>query len=361
MNISVIGGGWSGLVVARMLTDRGHEVALYHDQPALGGMLHVGELHGVPVDMGPHIFHDPPGFVWDWVGRHVAAWHDVKGYTGQVVLKRGRPVRFPPSMCDDDILKFRPVKSDHPPTTLKELIWQKYGKRVWKLIYAKYTRRLWKTRDIKLWKFIGLADGEIPQGAQVFGANERVAYPVGGWRRVVNTIWPRPWTSGLVSQESLDDEIVIDTSPLLPLSSWRPATFTAHVSLDMGCGVRYDNRHGHPLREIDQSLIAGAHHGGSLRRVRVAQDLKPIHYSPPVLTVQTDHAYPRPGLDGQVNSAWAMLPAHVWPFGRGGLHVYDNMAHVVRGARVLAEWINDGTEKTQDRLAHLRGILGGWA
>jgi hypothetical protein len=242
-----------------------------------------------------------------------------------------------------------------------EMILQRYGQQTWDLVYRDYTERLWGRDDIGLWSFVSEEPGRIPKTSEYLTANSRVAYPCNGWRHVVEHIWPFAWKHGRVDVEHVDADVIIDTSPKLYGGAWRQASFSAHADPALPCIVEYRTKGPSHLRTINQSRIAGCYMPDQLS-INVSQYSTIDHDGPLYATAcHTSNAYPMPGLDAEIENVWQSLPDNVWPFGRGGLHVYDSMANVVSGAMRLMDMIK-GQEHgpTIEELHELRAIVGGW-
>ena len=58
-NITILGGGVSGLAAAYELLKRGHTVKVIEKSRQVGGLAKTIEWCGRPIDMGPHIYHTP--------------------------------------------------------------------------------------------------------------------------------------------------------------------------------------------------------------------------------------------------------------------------------------------------------------
>lgn len=361
MNVGVIGGGWAGCVVARMLHDQGHSVMIYHDEPALGGMLAVGSLYGVPIDKGPHLLHTRDQTVIEWVDQF-GLLRKVEGYTGQTVLANGNLVHFPPCLKDSDVMTFDPKPSDKPITTLKEKIVHRYGPDVWQKQFESYAFRLWGRygAELELWNQVCLEGNDIPEESTVFPENEYVCYPVVSWREIVEEIWPYDWISEHVDYQTtpMTHDLIIDTSAILTPDHWRAAWFAAKTFChELGYGVQfYADWHSHRLRTINQSLIARPK-----RKHTVAIEQYWVYIKNNMFDFQEAFAYPLPTEEAIIEDAWSLLPDYVWPFGRRGLHVYDSMAQVVQAARTLVQLIEMGAPKTPKTLRQLRSIVGGYA
>jgi UDP-galactopyranose mutase len=72
MNISIIGAGFSGAVIARELAEAGHAVNVFESRSHTGGnsYSYVDEESGITVHKyGPHIFHTDNERVWEYVIR----------------------------------------------------------------------------------------------------------------------------------------------------------------------------------------------------------------------------------------------------------------------------------------------------
>ena len=75
MNILLVGAGFSGAVIARVLAEAGHRATVIDARSHAGGNCHTERdaQTGVMVHRyGPHIFHTDDAEVWDYVTRFAA-------------------------------------------------------------------------------------------------------------------------------------------------------------------------------------------------------------------------------------------------------------------------------------------------
>ena len=68
-DITVLGGGVSGLASAYELLKRGHKVRIIEKSNQLGGLAKTINWCGRPIDMGPHIYHTPDKDIQDYWER----------------------------------------------------------------------------------------------------------------------------------------------------------------------------------------------------------------------------------------------------------------------------------------------------
>ncbi|AOS82832.1 UDP-galactopyranose mutase [Chlorobaculum limnaeum] len=69
-NISIVGAGFSGAVIARELANAGHKVVVYDSRDHIGGNCHTERDLATDIMMhvyGPHIFHTSNDYVWNYV------------------------------------------------------------------------------------------------------------------------------------------------------------------------------------------------------------------------------------------------------------------------------------------------------
>lgn len=70
MNVSVVGAGFSGAVIARELAQAGHQVVVFDTRPNVAGNCHTqrdAETNVMVHIYGPHIFHTSNERVWNYV------------------------------------------------------------------------------------------------------------------------------------------------------------------------------------------------------------------------------------------------------------------------------------------------------
>ena len=67
MQIHVLGGGISGLNLARELSNNTSKVILYESSQNYGGLAGYVHKFGRNLDLGPHIFHSPDKDIADYI------------------------------------------------------------------------------------------------------------------------------------------------------------------------------------------------------------------------------------------------------------------------------------------------------
>jgi oxygen-dependent protoporphyrinogen oxidase len=93
--VAVVGGGVAGMVAARELAIRGHQVRLFEGSPVLGGKLRGGSVVGARVDLGAEAFLVRVPAAVELAGAlGLAVVHPVTSSAGVVV--NGRIVALPP-------------------------------------------------------------------------------------------------------------------------------------------------------------------------------------------------------------------------------------------------------------------------
>ena len=71
MRIAVIGAGMSGLAVANLLQDKGHDVTVYEKEDRPGGMIKCDRVNGSLFHRtGGHVFNTKRQDVMDWFWQH---------------------------------------------------------------------------------------------------------------------------------------------------------------------------------------------------------------------------------------------------------------------------------------------------
>ena len=71
MRIAVIGAGMSGLAVANLLQDKGHDVTVYEKEDRPGGMIKCDRVNGSLFHRtGGHVFNTKRQDVMDWFWKH---------------------------------------------------------------------------------------------------------------------------------------------------------------------------------------------------------------------------------------------------------------------------------------------------
>lgn len=73
MNIAIVGAGFSGAVIARVLAEAGHQIELFDSREHIGGNCHTerDSETGIMIHKyGPHIFHTDNREVWDFINKY---------------------------------------------------------------------------------------------------------------------------------------------------------------------------------------------------------------------------------------------------------------------------------------------------
>lgn len=96
MKIAILGGGTSGVILARLLQEKGHEVHLYEAQAELGGLCRTKIIDGFVYDLGGgHILHSRNenvlNYILDSTGRE--NWN--KNVRNTKIFLKGHYVKYP--------------------------------------------------------------------------------------------------------------------------------------------------------------------------------------------------------------------------------------------------------------------------
>ncbi len=166
MRIVILGGGFSGCVMAYLLHQDGHEVVIIEKEDALGGMTRTFYKEGLAYEIGPHIIYTDSEAVIKFIKRFINIVPNTV-YLGTFV--ENRFISYPPHI--DEIQELRAGKRiskelmevknrdiDH--SNFESYLISSIGETAYKLFYYNFTKKFWsiepkaltanwaKTRDL---------------------------------------------------------------------------------------------------------------------------------------------------------------------------------------------------------------------
>ncbi|WP_418610337.1 UDP-galactopyranose mutase [Gluconobacter cerinus] len=157
MKFCIVGAGFSGAVIARHLSDKGHNVIIVDERENIAGNCYTERdaSSGVMVHQyGPHIFHTANQRVWDYIRQFGV----FRPYTNRVkAISQGKvytlPVNlltinqfFGKTLSPDDARKFIQEKADKSiknPKNFEEQALSMIGPELYKAFFYGYTRKQW--------------------------------------------------------------------------------------------------------------------------------------------------------------------------------------------------------------------------
>ena len=157
MRVLVVGAGFTGAVIARLLSDRGHTCVVIDERSHLAGNCHTerDEESGVMVHVyGPHIFHTDNEDVWNFMNRfgemmpfvnRVKANVSGKIYSLPINLHTINQL-FGKAMTPQEAIEFvkgKTVSFDHEPRTFKEQALAFVGEEIYAAFFEGYTKKQW--------------------------------------------------------------------------------------------------------------------------------------------------------------------------------------------------------------------------
>ncbi|MGQ7945108.1 protoporphyrinogen/coproporphyrinogen oxidase [Flavobacterium sp. WC2509] len=171
MKVAVIGGGISGLSIARMLEDRS-EVTVFEaaDQP--GGLIKCERVNGTLYHMvGGHVFNSRRQDVLDWFWGFFDREEEFTKATRNAIVYMGRPIGYPienhiyqfdaelQKKIITDLLKIAQNKNVEP-TNFEEFLKFRFGETLYNVYFKPYNEKVWK-RDLSQVPLTWLA-GKLP-------------------------------------------------------------------------------------------------------------------------------------------------------------------------------------------------------
>lgn len=153
-DLTILGGGPSGLAVARYAQAAGLSYVLLEKSAGLGGLCRTYVCGEHRYDSGAHRFHDrDPEITADvraWLGDELRAVH-----APSQILHRGRLIDFPPSPLNwirsQGLLEGARIALEiaarrlrpRPERTFEDLAFNRYGRRLGKPLLLDYSEKLW--------------------------------------------------------------------------------------------------------------------------------------------------------------------------------------------------------------------------
>lgn len=157
MRFCIVGAGFSGAILARHLSEKGHKVLLLDERSHIGGNCHTerDEMTGVMLHRyGPHIFHTADQRAWDYIQQ----FGTFLPYVNRVkAISQGRlytlPVNlltinqfFNTTMSPKEARAFIEEKADKSikePQNFEEQALSMIGPELYKAFFYGYTRKQW--------------------------------------------------------------------------------------------------------------------------------------------------------------------------------------------------------------------------
>jgi UDP-galactopyranose mutase len=156
MRFCIVGAGFSGAVLARVLAEAGHRVLVLDERPHVAGNCHCARdpETGVMTHVyGPHIFHTSDEKVWAFIqrfGRMRPYLHQVRAVSGGVVYSL--PVNlltinqfFRTAMGPEEARAFIAARTSpiERPENFEEQALSMIGPELYKAFFRGYTRKQW--------------------------------------------------------------------------------------------------------------------------------------------------------------------------------------------------------------------------
>lgn len=154
MRISVLGAGVSGLTIAKLLHDKGHEVIVYEKSVRLGGLARTRFTEGYLYDpCGGHIFNSRNSEIVDWVFsilpkehwqhsvRNAKIWFDDRGfisYPFELSL-----MELPQDAAIDCVLDYLLARQGPEPDNFRDWLTWNFGEHIANTYMLPYNRKIW--------------------------------------------------------------------------------------------------------------------------------------------------------------------------------------------------------------------------
>ena len=176
MKTAILGGGLTGLTLARLLHERGEEVIVLEAEPEIGGLCRSKQKDGFTFDVGgSHIIFSRDTEVLSFMRRMIAG-NEQENKRNTKIFYKQRLVKYPfenglsdlpPEdrfFCINEFIKtLIEVEKGTllPPTNFKEWIYHTFGKGIAECYMVPYNEKIWKFPTDKM--SMHWVDGRIPR------------------------------------------------------------------------------------------------------------------------------------------------------------------------------------------------------
>ena len=164
-SVLIIGAGFSGAVIARLLAEQGHNLTVIDERDHVAGNCHTARdpETGVMVHVyGPHIFHTDDDEVWNFIVRHCVMMpyrHQVKAMVGGRVY--ARPINlhtinqffdraFSPQEARDFVESLGEGPAGAEPRSFQEQGLRFVGRALYEAFFHGYTLKQWEVSPDRL-------------------------------------------------------------------------------------------------------------------------------------------------------------------------------------------------------------------
>lgn len=159
MKYAVIGAGISGLSIARMLMDNGHDVIVYEKDSRPGGLIKCSNVHGnLYHQVGGHVFNSKRQDVLQWFWARFdkandfisARRHAVISLDDDIVIDypiENHLAQFPEairSVIVHELLELYKNQSACAPRTLGDFFSNRFGKTLNEIYFTPYNNKVWR-------------------------------------------------------------------------------------------------------------------------------------------------------------------------------------------------------------------------
>lgn len=320
--VAIIGGGLTGLTMAKLLEPHDVEVVVLESSPHIGGLCKTKMINGVPIDIGGgHIFNSKYPEVRDWVFALMPASRWNKFIRNPTIMIGEELIPYPFELNFRYLGKeqsrviladmIEQVKQNATPNNLAEYFSFKYGETASKMYFHPYNNKIWGNPRMSGFSWIDPSKTPTTNIDEIInayvdgdGKNETMSHH--------HFYYPNSSMSGI---SSFIDKL--RTSNVLSQVIVREINFAGGVYEIRGTGLFLKAPfdiviNTAPLDDLLESL-----------KIRIADDLRTSKVS--VLVCETDFFRENP------DTSWVYVPDPKFPF-----HRIANPAYCIDRARGLA-------------------------
>lgn len=344
MKALVLGGGFAGCTVARLLAESGWHVTLLEKESHLGGGCWTHYYGGHPFTYGPRVYYGYSEKVWKWVNQ----WVPLRRFPFELrtyVEADGRFYSYPPH--EDDIQHMRQAAqiqyelehrdNSREPQNFEEYYHNKIGPTLYSMFVDQYSRKMWMIDDNKMFDIFkwSAKDRPLESGTREAYKGSYIGYPVpySGYNSYfekmidharIFTGLSRKW-----SGELADADVVVSTIPVDEFCGYRFGELP-YVGRDFSVFIL-------PCKQVFPGDVRFCHYAGSEPHTRITEFKKITYYESEdtLLVMETpskkNKLYP---YQTKANVALAQryldsFPGNVYSIGRLGTYKYSTIEQTI--------------------------------
>ena len=343
MKATIIGGGFAGCTVARLLADAGWRVTLYEKEQHLGGGCFTYFQAGHPYTLGPRVYYGYSEKAWNFVNSVLP----MRRFPFELLTYVEQEQRFfSYPIHEDDIPKMHARErierelaardNTREPANFDEYWLQRVGRTLYDYFVNHYSRKMWMIEDNRIFDIFkwSAKDRPIETGSKEAYKGSYIGYPVApsGYNDYFTCM-----TEGVdvrLGQAYAGDtwDVLINTSPIDEFGGYRYGELP-YAGRDFTTFIL-------PTKQAFPGDVRFCHYAGSEPHTRITEFKKiTYHDSPDSLFVletpsKNNKLYPylTKANTALVEKYLSDLPDNVYSIGRLGTYKYTTIENTIAQA-----------------------------